>query len=81
VQAASGIANSRHELTFYERMHVFVVAIHPRRIAAAFVEHLGEGVGDGLGVARIQDAGARQCLCPCQASGHVIFKETSIERE
>ena len=67
------------QLPLDEGMHVFVVAVHPRRIGAAALEDRLQAFGDRLGVSGIEHAGARQRFRPREAAPHIVFEQAAIE--
>jgi hypothetical protein len=81
VQPAPRFANARDELALDKAMHVFVGAVHPRRIASALVENRVQPVANKVSVFSRQRSARDERLSPRQTAGHIVFEEPSIERK
>jgi len=81
MQPPAGIAHPLDEPALDEAVHVFVVAHNRRRIRSALFEQFLERPFQAKGVVAIQQARARERTRPCEAPGHIVFEEASIERE
>ena len=79
VQAASVVADQRHELTFHEGVDVFVVARHPGRILAALGEDGGEPFANPRHGRRVEHPGSAERISPRQATGDVVLEELAVE--
>ena len=80
MQTPARIADARDQLPLDERVHVFVVAVDPRRIRAARLEDRLQAFLIAL-LPRLEHAGARERVRPRQAAGHIVFEQPPIERE
>jgi hypothetical protein len=62
-------------------MHIFVGTVDKRRLSTASFENRLERSGYLLRVSCIEDTDTGKPLNPCEAPGHVIFEQPSIETE
>ncbi len=82
MQAASSVADARHELALDERVNVFVL-LRGRRVEERLVGAGGEDglqtVVDSLGIGGVQHAGSGQRTRPGAASAHIVLEEAPVE--
>ena len=82
MQAASSVADARHELALDECVNVFVL-LRGRRVEERLVGAGGEDglqtVVDSLGIGGVQHAGSGQRTRPGAASAHIVLEEAPVE--
>src|SRR4030095_14805409 len=75
------VADSLHQLTFNEAVHVFVWSADPGRVATALLENVMKRRDDGCGVGGRKHICRAERLRPRDAARHIIFEEDTVEAE